>query len=309
MRRGAVVLSFVLIVSALGGLIHIGSTNVRGSTYVSGLIGTDTTWDFTVDIPFSDTTPPTITNLHPLNSSVMNDNLPTISAEYSDSSGINMSSVLLKITGTNVTSSATVTSSGVTYTPASALADGSHTVYLEVEDTAGNLATASWSFNIDSKPPLIIDVYSQPSSGSTKSDGSPTIIVAYSDPSGIDTSSVVLRVDGLNVTSSATVTAYAVTYTPPAALNDGLHVVYLEVKDVNGNLAETSWLFTVDTTAPPSAGEPVPAKIPWWLISLVILIVLLLLYYLVEAGKMKPEDGAREEVKKEPLSEDQQEPQ
>jgi parallel beta-helix repeat protein len=195
-----------------------------------------------------DTSPPTITNLQPPDASTTNDNTPMIGADYSDSSGINLSSVVLEVDGIDVTLSAVVTASGVTYTPGTALSDGIHMVYLEVKDNAGNLATVTWSFNVDTKPPIITNL--QPPNLSTMNKSMPTISANYSDPSGIDVSSVILEVDGVDVTSSATVIISGVSYIPGTALPEGIHAVYLEVKDNVGNLATVTWTFTVDTTPP-----------------------------------------------------------
>jgi hypothetical protein len=103
----------------------------------------------TINKPYVDNTPPTITNLQPPENSTTNDTTPTISGDYEDTSGINVSGIMLKVDGINVTSSATITASRVTYAPGTALADGNHTVYLEVKDTNGNLATATWNFTVE----------------------------------------------------------------------------------------------------------------------------------------------------------------
>jgi parallel beta-helix repeat protein len=109
-----------------------------------------------------DTKPPTITNKQPPDGSTINESTPTLSANYSDPSGIDTSSVVLKVDGIDVTSSASVTANGVSYLPGMALADGIHTVYLEVKDNLGNLATAMWSFTVDTTPPIISDVTAIP---------------------------------------------------------------------------------------------------------------------------------------------------
>jgi hypothetical protein len=106
-------------------------------------------WYFIVDIPPSDTTPPAITDLQPLNASTINNNYTAISANYSDFSGINISSVILLVDGVDVTSSSVITVNGITYIPLERLSNGSHTIYLEVKDTDGNTATATWSFTVD----------------------------------------------------------------------------------------------------------------------------------------------------------------
>jgi len=221
------------------------------------------TWSFTVDTGAGDTTPPVITNLQPPDSSTINDNTPTISADYSDASGIDTGSVYLEVDGADVTSQATITASDVTYTPAVPLLDGIRTVYLEVQDasTNSNLAIASWSFTVDTTvtdttPPVITNI--QPPDSSTTNDNTPTISADYSDSSGIDTGSVYLEVDSFDVTSLATVTASSVTYTPGSSLSDGTYAVYLEVADAspNSNLATETWNFAIDTTPPNvDAGE------------------------------------------------------
>jgi len=189
---------------------------------------------------------PTITNLLPSNASYTTDNTPTISADYSDTSGIDTSSVLLKVDGTDVTISLTVTVSGVTYTPMIALIDGAHDIYLEVKDTVGNTAITIWTFNVDATSPQIINL--RPPDLTTTDDATPEISANYSDPMGIDTGSVILKIDGMDVTASATVTSSGVSHTPGTALGDGTHTIYVEVRDNLGNLATTSWSFTVETT-------------------------------------------------------------
>jgi len=98
-----------------------------------------------------DTTAPDITNLNPPDGSSTTDTTPTISASYSDlDSGINTSSVILTLDGADVT--ATVTVSGVTYTPTTPLSYGMHTVKLNVSNTAGLPVTKPWSFVV-TRPP------------------------------------------------------------------------------------------------------------------------------------------------------------
>jgi parallel beta-helix repeat protein len=209
---------------------------------IFGYLATET-WSFTVDA-----TPPEITNLQPPDTSIINDNTPTIGADYTDPSDINTSSVVLKVDNIDITASAIVTASDVTYLPLIALSEGIHTVYLEVKDIVGNRATATWSFTVDTLPPVITNL--QPPDASMTNNSTPVIGADYSDPSGIDVGSVVLEVDGVNVTLSAVVTASGVNYIPGLVLPDGIHTVYLEVKDIVGNLATVTWSFTVDTTPP-----------------------------------------------------------
>jgi len=98
---------------------------------------------------YPDNTDPTITGLTPASGSTANTGRPAIGAGFSDDySGIDVDSVSIKVGGTDVTSQATVTATGVTYTPPSDLADGDHTVVVEVSDRSGNEATATWTFKV-----------------------------------------------------------------------------------------------------------------------------------------------------------------
>jgi len=98
----------------------------------------------------SDITPPAITSLNPSSGATVDTGTPEISASYSDTlSGIDISSVVLKVDGADVTSQAMVTETGVSYTPATALADGTRSAQLTVYDRAGNKAYKGWSFIVD----------------------------------------------------------------------------------------------------------------------------------------------------------------
>jgi len=98
---------------------------------------------------YPDNTDPTITGLTPASGSTANTGRPAIGAGFSDDySGIDVNSVSIKVGATDVTAQATVTETGVTYTPPSDLADGDYTVVVEVSDRSGNEATATWTFKV-----------------------------------------------------------------------------------------------------------------------------------------------------------------
>jgi ABC-type transport system substrate-binding protein len=97
-------------------------------------------------------------------------------------------------------------------------------------------------------PPTISNL--QPLNQSTTNDSTPIISADYFDSSGIDTNSVVLEVDGFDVTLLATVTVDDIIFTPDSPLTDDIHEVHLEVRDSMGNLATSTWNFIVDTNPP-----------------------------------------------------------
>jgi hypothetical protein len=113
----------------------------------------DYNWSFSTGI---DTTSPEIFNLQPADGSFINATTPTISANYSDSSGINVSSVEMRVDGGIVTPDS-VTETGVSYIPATDLSEGLHTVTVNVSDNvvSPNTNSTSWSFTVDITEPTI----------------------------------------------------------------------------------------------------------------------------------------------------------
>ncbi len=96
------------------------------------------------------TSPPQITEIAPPGGQTVNNPKPSVFATYNSPAevGIDTASVRLIVNGADVTSSATVTPTFITYSPASSLADGTVSVTVKVGDFAGNVATRSWTFTI-----------------------------------------------------------------------------------------------------------------------------------------------------------------
>lgn len=104
---------------------------------------------YEVTIAYVDAEGPIVTNLIPASGASTGDNKkPEISAEYSDLSGIDVSSIKLYVDDADVTADAVITESKVTYTPEEDLADGEHAVRLEVSDLAltPQKAIVTWNF-------------------------------------------------------------------------------------------------------------------------------------------------------------------
>ena len=83
----------------------------------------------------------------------------------------------------------------------------------------------------------------------TITDTTPTISASYSDPgpnpSGINTTSVILKLDGV-IVSPDEITKSSVRYTPTRALSYATHRVNLNVSDIAGNSASKTWTFTIE---------------------------------------------------------------
>jgi len=112
-----------------------------------------------VTVESIDSTSPTIYDETP--QGYINDNTPTISANYSDDGlGIDTTSVVMTVDDIPVTALALVAPDYVSFTvpPAFALSEGQHNVTVNVSDNCTNLATKSWSFTVDTSDPVINSV-------------------------------------------------------------------------------------------------------------------------------------------------------
>jgi parallel beta-helix repeat protein len=212
---------------------------------VSDTLGNEASasWAFTID-----TAAPEVTGVAPANGAAMNNSRPAISASFSDAtSGINAASARLLINGTDVTALATVTASGISYTPSAALPDGAATVVIRVSDNAGNEATATSTWTVDTKAPPAPT--SPLANGSTVSAGPFQFNASFSGVGPLP-GSVHLLIDGVDVTSNATVTPTGITYS--GTLPAGSHTITLVVTDAAGNPTSASW--TVNASASGGAG-------------------------------------------------------
>jgi PGF-pre-PGF domain-containing protein len=122
------------------------------------------TYNFTV----KDATAPTITVISPKEDATITERTPKIEATYLDSSGINTSTVKLTFDGTDVTPSATITTTKITYTPATQLSYKEYTINLEVSDQAGNKATKTWSFTVIAEEHTFTKTITNITAGETK---------------------------------------------------------------------------------------------------------------------------------------------
>jgi RHS repeat-associated protein len=156
-------------------------------------------------------------------------------------SGINTNSVLFVLDSINVSVSSTITSQTITYTPSSALAEGSHTVGLQVWDVAGNSVTNTWSFYVDTIAPNTVSL-STPSDGQYKYDTTPAFDWGAASDSGsgvvdyqlqVDTSASFDSQSGQPLVSIAGITSTS--YTITTTLSNGVHYWRVRARDIAGN--------------------------------------------------------------------------
>lgn len=136
------------------------------------------------------------------------------------------------------------------------LTGGAYEVTAEATNTAGTTSTKTASLVVKETVKPVITI-SSPSSGAYVSNNQQPIVFTVTDESGgsgVNLSSLVVKIDSTQVTSGIVKTAitngYSVTVTP-AALSDGAHTVTISCSDNDGNAAdEKSTTFTVDTVPP-----------------------------------------------------------
>jgi len=192
-----------------------------------------------------DTGPPNITTVSPANGSVTDSVRPSVLASVSDAgSGINASATAFKFDGSTV--SASYGPGSVSYSPPADLPEGAHAADVTVYDNLGNSAHTNWSFTVD-KLPVIGNAY--PASGAMLKSGSFTISASISDTgTGVNATTLLLKVDDTNVTGNSTYSSGTLSYS--ASLGEGSHSVYVEAYDGSGNKARLNWSFAIDKTEP-----------------------------------------------------------
>lgn len=166
-------------------------------------------------------------------------------------SGINLSSLVVKLDGTAVASNTittTVITNGysVTYTPASAVSDGSHTVTVAVSDNDGNAATAkSTTFTVDTVPPTLN--ISAPADGISVNTKSLTVAGTTND----STSSPVTVKITLNGTDQGSVSVGSNgAFSKSVTLADGNNTIVVTATDAAGKTSSVTRTVKLDTSVP-----------------------------------------------------------
>jgi hypothetical protein len=165
-----------------------------------------------------------------------------------------------------VTGNAALDATGriLTFTPAASLADSTRYVITVngQRDATGNTQAQALVSNFSSHDQTAPVVDPLPIDGTTAQNVRPTITGTYNDNfSGVKTSTVVLTIDGVNVTPSASVTATQISYTPSVSLALGQHTVTLQVADNGGNVSTLrNATFSIVDTTPPSVTTITPTQ-------------------------------------------------
>lgn len=192
---------------------------------------------FELTLTNPDDVPPTLAIEQPAGG-IVTDPRPAVALSYSDAgSGIDTESLAVSIDGDEQECAVTPTTASCV---ALTLGAGAHSLQVSIRDLAGNLATASLSFQVDPPADTLAPVVSilAPTPGTVV--GPQTVRISYHDlDSGLDIDSLVLRLDGTDVSTTCDRGSSSATC-GPLELSDGAHDLSAQISDRAGNSSSAS---------------------------------------------------------------------
>ncbi len=171
--------------------------------------------------------------------------------DEADGSGVDLSTLVVKQDETAVASSAitsTAIANGyqVTYTPATALTDGSHTVTVDCKDHDGNAAAQkTTTFKVDTVPPTLN--ITAPVAGLITASPAQTVAGTTNDATS---SPVTISITLNGVDQGAVTVASNGSFTKSVTLREGSNTIVVTAKDAAGQKTTVSRSVTLDTSVP-----------------------------------------------------------
>ena len=197
---------------------------------------------------------PVITILTPTSGAYVTNNKQTVTFNITDEaggSGVNLSSLVVKQDGTAVATStikSTAITNGysVTYTPATALTDGSHTVTITVSDNDGNAATAkSTTYTLDTVPPTLN--ITAPVNDMVTNMAS---LVVRGSTNDVSSSPVTVKILLGSTDQGAVSVASDGTFSKTLTLVEGSNTITVTATDAAGKASTVTRTVTLDTSLP-----------------------------------------------------------
>ena len=229
--------------------VTIKATDAAGN--VATKDSTDSSIGSQLRLKVKEKTAPVIAITSPTSGQLMTNNKPAITWTVEDAdSGVNPDSIKLTVDSTEITSGITKTLSGkkytCSYTPSSALSDGSHTIKVDASDYDGNAATqVTRTFKVDTTPPQLSVV--SPAAGLVTKTPALTVSGTTNDA----TSSPVTVTVKLNSGSAAAVTVGSDgTWSTSVTLTEGSNTIVVTATDGAGKSTSVTRTVTLDTKAP-----------------------------------------------------------
>ena len=225
--------------------VEIEATNTAGT-----IATTSGTAMSSLQLVVKETVLPVITILSPTAGAYVTNSKQAIVCNVTDEaggSGINLSTLTVKVDGTTIPHTTTAITNGyaVTATPTTAFSDGAHTVVVNVKDNDGNAATQkSAAFTVDTVPPTLN--VSNPTEGRIINTAALTVQGTTNDAS----SSPVTITLTLNGTDQGTVTITNGAFSKAVTLAEGANVIVVTARDAADKTTTITRNVTLDTTVP-----------------------------------------------------------
>lgn len=234
--------------------MQIKAKNTAGTEKVVGI--TDPTVGNSLKLRVLETVKPTISITSPGSGSYVTNNKQPIVFQLRDESGgsgIDITSLALKIDGgtaignnaTGMSCNSVTNGYDCTYTPQTAISDGSHTVTIDISDNDGNAATqASRTYTVDTVPPTLN--ITNPADNFITNNAALTVQGSTND----STSSPVTVTIKLNTVDQGTVTVTSGNFSKALTLANGSNTIVVRSTDAAGKYTEVTVTGTLDTSVP-----------------------------------------------------------
>lgn len=197
---------------------------------------------------------PVITILSPSSGAYVTSNKPAVVftvVDEADGSGINIGSLVVKQDGSAVASSAISSAKitngyQVTYTPATALGDGKHSVTIDVEDNDGNAAVQkSTTYTVDTVPPTLN--ISAPAENLITASSALTVAGTTNDSTS---SPVTVKITLNGADQGAVTVSSSGSFTKSVTLAEGANTIVVTATDAAGKSSSVTRHVKLDTSVP-----------------------------------------------------------
>lgn len=229
--------------------VKVKATDEAGNSVTKD--ATDTTLGSSLQLKVKEKVAPVISITAPSSSAKLTNNKPVINWTVTDAdSGVNPSTIKLIIDSQTITTGITKTQSGknytCSYTPTTALSDGTHTIKVSASDYDGNVATQkSVTFTVDTVPPELS--VSAPVDNLVTNQSS---LVVKGTTNDVTSSPVTLTIKLNGGTEQTVEVGSDGSFTKTLTLVTGENTIVITAKDGAGKTSTVTKQVVLDQTAP-----------------------------------------------------------
>ena len=229
--------------------VKVKATDEAGNSVTKD--ATDTTLGSSLQLKVKEKVAPVISITAPSSSAKLTNNKPVINWTVTDAdSGVNPSTIKLIVDSQTITTGITKTQSGknytCSYTPTTALSDGTHTIKVSASDYDGNVATQkSVTFTVDTVPPELS--VSAPVDNLVTNQSS---LVVKGTTNDVTSSPVTLTIKLNGGTEQTVEVGSDGSFTKTLTLVTGENTIVITAKDGAGKTSTVTKKVVLDQTAP-----------------------------------------------------------